>query len=78
MSINQESLLLNSIPNSAITVSQMHKPPKSHFQMTVGGVKKLFCGRLSKMSDITLNFISNMQNIFSNSFIILGRKHFYL
>ena len=39
MPISQESLLLISMPNSAITVSQMHIPPKTHFQEAVGGVK---------------------------------------
>ena len=38
MSINQESLLLSSMPNSAITVSQMHIRPQTHFQKAVGGV----------------------------------------
>ena len=42
MPISQESLLLISMPNSVITVSQMHKPPKTHFQKAVGGVKKFF------------------------------------
>ena len=56
--INQESLLLIFMPNSAITVSQMHiliyMPnsaitvsqtqihPKTHFQKVVGGVEKFF------------------------------------
>ena len=42
MPINQESLLLISMPNSAITVSQIHIPSKTHFQKAVGGVKKFF------------------------------------
>ena len=37
------------MPNSAITVSQMYIPSKTHFQKAVGGVKKLFCGSLSRM-----------------------------
>ena len=47
--MNQESLSLISLPNSATTVSQMHIPPKTHFQKAVGGVKKFFCGRSSRM-----------------------------
>ena len=41
MSVSQESLLLISMPNSAIIVSQMNIPPpkKKHFQKAVGGVK---------------------------------------
>ena len=54
MPISQESLLLISTPNSAITVSQMHIPSKTHFQKTVGGVKKFFCGQSSRMK-VTLN-----------------------
>ena len=37
------------MPNSAITVSQMHIPAKTHFQKAVGGVKKFFCGHSSRM-----------------------------
>ena len=40
------------MPNSAITVSQMHKPLKTHFQKEVGGVKKFFCGQSSRMKVI--------------------------
>ena len=40
MPISQESLVMISMPNSAITVSQMHIPSKTHFQKAVGGVKK--------------------------------------
>ena len=39
MPISQESLLLISMPNSSITVPQMHIPSKLHFQKAVGGVK---------------------------------------
>ena len=54
MPISQEALLLISMPNSAITVSQMHIPSKTHFQKAVGGVKKFFCGQSSGMK-VTLN-----------------------
>ena len=37
------------MPNSAIAVSQIHIPSKTHFQKAVGGVKKFFCGNSSKM-----------------------------
>ena len=40
------------MPNSAITVSQMHIPSKTHSQKAVGGVKKFFCGRSSRMKVI--------------------------
>ena len=50
MPMNQESLLLISMPNSATTVSQMHIPPKTHFQKVVGEVKKFFCGHSSRMN----------------------------
>ena len=44
MSISQESLLLISMPNSAITVSQMHIPSITHFQKAVGWVRpEFFC-----------------------------------
>ena len=49
MPISQELLLLISMPNFAITVSQMHIPSKTHFQESVGGVKKFFSGHLSRM-----------------------------
>ena len=39
MPINQESLWMIPMLNSAITVSQMHIPSKTHFQKAVGGVK---------------------------------------
>ena len=39
MSISQESLLLLYMTNSALTLSQMHYPSKTHFQRAVGGVK---------------------------------------
>ena len=42
MAISQESLLLIFMPNSAITVSQMNIPLKTHFQKAVGGVVKFF------------------------------------
>ena len=78
MPISQESLLLISMPNSAITVSQMHIPSKTHFQRAVGGVKKFFCGQC----DIKLNYVLNssayMQIISSDSFSILWSKHFHL
>ena len=38
MPINQESLLMTPVPNSAIPVSQMHILSKTHFQKAVGGV----------------------------------------
>ena len=48
------------IPNPAITGSQMNIPSKTHFQKAVGGVKKFFCGHLSRMkSDTKLNFVLN-------------------
>ena len=50
MPINQESLYLISMPNSAMTVSQMNIPSKTHFQKAVGGVKKSFCGHSSRMN----------------------------
>ena len=37
------------VPNSAITVSQMHIPSKTHFQKAVGGVRKFFFGNSSRM-----------------------------
>ena len=40
MPISQESLLMIHVPVSVITVFQMHKPSKTHFQKAVGGVKK--------------------------------------
>ena len=49
MPINQESLLMIPMPNSAITASQMHIPSKTHFQKAVGEVKKFFCGHSSRM-----------------------------
>ena len=49
MTLNQESLLMIPMPNSAITVSQMHLHSKTHFQKAVGGVKKFFCGHSSRM-----------------------------
>ena len=49
MPINQESLLMIPMPNSAMTVSQMNIPSKTHFQKAVGGVKKFFCGHSSRM-----------------------------
>ena len=54
MPISQEALLLIFMPNSAITVSQMHIPSKTHFKKAVGGVKKFFCGQSSRMK-VTLN-----------------------
>ena len=42
MPINQESLLMIPVPNSAITVSELHIPSKTHFQKSVGGVKNFF------------------------------------
>ena len=54
MPISQELLLLISMPNSAIIVSQMHMPSKTHFQESVGGVKKFFGGHLSR-TKVTLN-----------------------
>ena len=41
MPINTESLLLISMPILATTVSQMHIPPKTHFQKVVGGGKEI-------------------------------------
>ena len=49
MPIKQESLFMIPKPNSAITVSQMHIPSKTHFQKAVGGVKKFFCGHSIRM-----------------------------
>ena len=49
MPISHESLSLISIPNSAMTVSQMNIPSKTQFQKAVGGVKKFFCGHSSRM-----------------------------
>ena len=54
MPISQEALLLISMPNSAITVSKMHIPSKTHFKNAVGGVKKFFYGQSSRMK-VTLN-----------------------
>ena len=48
MPINQEALLLISIPNSAIIVSQMQIPQK-RFQRAVDGVKKFFGSHSSRM-----------------------------
>ena len=59
MPISQESLLLIFMPNSAITVSQMHIPSKTHLQEAVGGVQTFFCGHSSRMkvtSNIKLCF----------------------
>ena len=49
MPINEELLLLIPMPNFAVTVSQMHIPPKTHFQKAVGGVKEFFCVHSSRM-----------------------------
>ena len=49
MPINEELLLLISMPNSAVTVSQMHIPPKTHFQKAVGGVNEFLCGHSRRM-----------------------------
>ena len=54
MPISQEALLLISMPNSAITVSQIHIPSKTHFKKAVDGVKKFFCGQSSRIK-VTLN-----------------------
>ena len=54
MPINQESLLVIPVPHSAITVSQMHIPSKTHFQKAVGGVKKFVCGYSSRIK-VTAN-----------------------
>ena len=58
-------MLLISMPNSAITVSQMHIPPKTHFQKAVGGVSKFVCGQSS--------FVLN-----SSAYMNWVKKHFYL
>ena len=83
MPINQESLLMIPMPHSAITVSQMHIPSKTHFQKAVGGVKKFFCVSFEwNESNTKLNFVLNrsayMQKKSSNWFNILGSKHFHL
>ena len=67
MPINQESLLLISMPNSAITVSQMHIPPKTHFQKAVGVVKKFFWNKSDIKSNFVLNSSAYMQQISSVS-----------
>ena len=54
MPINQESLFLIPMPNSAKTVSQIHVPSKTHIQKAVGGVKKFFFGNSGRMK-VTLN-----------------------
>ena len=54
MPISQEALILISMPNFAITLSQRHIPSKTHFKKAVGGVKKFFCGQSSRMK-VTLN-----------------------
>ena len=58
-------MLLISMPSSAITVSQMHIPPKTHFQKAVGGVSKFVCGQSS--------FVLN-----SSAYMNWEKKHFYL
>ena len=84
MPISQESLLLTSMPNSAMIVSQMNTPSKTHFEKAVGGVKKFFYRWSFEYNerDIKLNFVLNssadMQKISSNSFNILESKHFHL
>ena len=61
------------LPNSTITVSQMHIPSKQTLKKTLGGIKKFSCGYSIK-SDIKFNFVlgssAYMRNISSNSFII--------
>ena len=48
------------MPSSAIAVSQMHIPSKTHFQKAVGGVKKFFFGNSSRMKVTNqLNFVLN-------------------
>ena len=60
MHINQESLFIIPVPNSAITVSQMHIPSKPHFQNAVGRVKKFLLWSFEQNeSNINLNFVLN-------------------
>ena len=68
MHINKKkSVLLISMPNSAIAESQMHDIPLKHkisiisdTCMAVGGVKKFFCDHLSRIKATTkLIFVLN-------------------
>ena len=59
MPISQESLLLISMPNSAITVSQMHTPSKTLSKGSGWGKEILLWSFESNESDIKLNFVLN-------------------
>ena len=79
MPISQDSLLLISMPNYAMTVSQMNIPSKT----LIGWGKEILLWSFEyNERDVKLNFVLNcsayMQNISSNSFNILGSKHFHL
>ena len=79
MPINQESMWLISMQNSAITVSQMHNT--NILSNGSGWGKDIILWSFEhNESDIKLQFVlyssAYMQNISSNIFIILGSKHF--
>ena len=69
MPLNQELMLLISMPDSDINVSQMHIPPKSHFQKAVGMVKIIMWSFEQNENDIKLNFVLNISAYM--------RKHFF-
>ena len=59
MPINQETLLMIPMPNSAITVSQMHIPSKALSKGSGLGKEILLWLFEKSESDITLNFVLN-------------------
>ena len=82
MPISQESLLLISMPNSAMTVSNEHTLKNTLSKDSGWGKEILLWSFEYNERDIKLNFVLNssayIQKISSNSFNILGSKHFYL
>ena len=68
MPINQESLLMIAMPNSAITASQIHIPSKTHFQKAVGGVKKFFCGHSSRMKETSIELCFKQFSLHAKNF----------
>ena len=85
MPMTQESMWLMCMPNSAITVSQMHLPPPlppTHTNLPKGNGwdKEIVWSFEMNENDINLNYVLNisayMQNISSSIFFILESKHF--
>ena len=81
MPITQESIWLISMPNSAITVSRMHIPPKNTLSKVSGWGEEIRLWSFKQNeSDIKLNFVLNssayMRKISSTIFFILGSTHF--